>query len=70
MNHPNAKLIVVGMEIMNPGSVDEMNDTLLGIIAIPFGLFIYWLLYRYTKRSWERSVIIDNPDILDDEMLK
>jgi hypothetical protein len=62
-------LIVIGMEIITPGSVDEIDDTMLGIIAVPFGLFIYWLLYRYLKRSWERGVIVDNPDILDDEML-
>lgn len=62
-------LIVIGMEIITPGSVDEMNDTLLGVLAIPIGLLIYWLLYRYLKGSWERGVIVDNPDVLDDEML-
>ncbi len=62
-------LIVIGMEIMTPGSVDEMDDTFLGILAIPFGLLIYWILYQYLKRSWVRGAIIDNPDILDDEML-
>lgn len=62
-------LIVIGMEIITPGSIDEMDDTLLGLIAIPFGLLFYWLLYRYLKGSWERGVVFENPDILDDEML-
>lgn len=57
------------MDFFSPGSAETMNDNLFGLLAVPFGLLAYGLLYLYLKRSLEKKVLMENPDILDDEML-
>jgi len=63
-----AILIGFGMEIK--GVTTELNDFVLGLICLPFGLLSCWLFYRYKKQRFERkfagmSDTLDN-DILND----
>lgn len=47
-------LIAVGYELFI-GSVDEVNDTLLSILALPIGVLACWGFYRILKNSWEKQ---------------
>lgn len=40
------------LEITNPGTVENMNSMLLGVMSIPFGLLATYLLYFLLKRNW------------------
>jgi hypothetical protein len=47
-------LIAIGYELF-VGSVDEVNDTLLSILALPIGVLACWGFYRLLKSRWEKS---------------
>lgn len=36
-------------------STDGMNDFLLGLIALPFGLLSVWSLYKILKKRWSNT---------------
>jgi cytochrome c biogenesis protein CcdA len=46
--------------------IDKMNQYVVGILAMPFGLLAAWGLYQLLKRNWEQPTnqAIDT-DILD-----
>jgi hypothetical protein len=62
-------IMALGVDIISPGSLDTVNETVLGLMVIPFALILTWLFYRFLKSSWEKGKIIDNADILDDELV-
>ncbi len=62
-------IMAIGVDIISPGSLDTINETVLGLMAIPFALILTWLFYRYLESSWKKGRIIDNADILDDEFV-
>lgn len=37
------------------GSVEEVNDTLLGFMALPIGVLSCWGFYRILKNRWEKK---------------
>ena len=47
-------LIAIGYELFI-GSIDEVNDTLLSIFALPIGVVTCWGFYRILKRRWEEK---------------
>lgn len=56
--------MVIGtiLEIISPGFIDEINESLYGLMMIPFGLISSYLFYDYLKRSWrpvEQDIIFD-----------
>jgi amino acid permease len=55
--------IVIGtvMEITSPGSIDSINETLISIIALPFGILSCYLLYKYLEKTWKKN----NPNPID-----
>ena len=59
-------LIAIGYELFI-GSVDEVNDTLLSIFALPLGVLACWGFYRLLKNRWEKEqAIADSADeVLD-----
>jgi amino acid transporter len=46
-------LLGITLEIFSPGTLEGMHDFVLGLIAIPFGLFSCWGLYYLLRRIWE-----------------
>ena len=48
--------ILVGLtiEIVSPGLIDDSNELLLGIIAVPVGVLTCWGTYQLLKRSWSK----------------
>lgn len=51
-------LLLIGFTfgiLMELGYLDvlrDLNDTLLGVICIPFGVLICWSFYKYLKNKW------------------
>ena len=52
-------IIAVLMEQNKPGSIDEMNDLVLGIISLPFGVAASSALYFILKKNWQKQEHFD-----------
>ena len=47
-------LIAIGYDLFI-GSIDEVNDTLLGFLGLPFGVLLCWGYYRLLEGRWEKD---------------
>lgn len=47
-------IMAVG-EVFSLGFVDTFNETLLGIIMLPFGVLSCYLLYKYLEKTWKKN---------------
>jgi len=56
-------LLGIFIELIAPGSFDTINDFLMSLMLVPFGIAATYLLYYYFKRSWEKQA----PEILIEE---
>jgi hypothetical protein len=45
-------LFGVTIELVSPGTIDGLNDFVLGLIALPFGVLSTVGLYLLLRRSW------------------
>ena len=56
------------MELGHLNFLRYVNETLLGVICIPFGVLICWAFYKYLKNKWintdennkSNSVLLDD----------
>lgn len=62
--------IGVANAMWGDGRFVEENSTLLGLIAMPFGLLAVWAFYKMLKRSWENKDLIEDSDIIDAEIIE
>jgi hypothetical protein len=46
--------IAIGYELFI-GSVEEINDVVLSIVALPIGILACWGFYRLLKSRWEKK---------------
>lgn len=51
------------------GSIEELNDILLGLMAMPFGVLACWLTYRYLKEHFKAKKTQSDPNILDEDLM-
>jgi hypothetical protein len=51
------------------GDIETVNDMLLGLLALPFGLLAAWLFYRFLEKSWSGEKSSNSTDILDQDLL-
>lgn len=59
-------IIAICYEVLMDGSIDDINDMLLGLLGLPFGVLTCWGLYTILKRSWSRKETFSAPEeILD-----
>ncbi len=67
-------MFVIIMEIANPGAVDDLDETLIGIIGLPFGLLAAWGLYKYLEKRFANELSSSGPslnsEVLDDDFLQ
>lgn len=63
-----AILIGIGIELWGAISIDNVNETLFGIMSIPFGILACYGLYKLLDRYWKHKPTQLNPDILDEEL--
>ncbi len=62
--------IVIFLDLFEITSVDDVDDFVLGLVAIPFGLLSCWGVYHLLIRNWEKKTISNNLDILDIDLIK
>lgn len=48
-------ILVFIIEIFSPGFIDTVNDNVLGIMALPFGILSCYLAYKYFEKTWEKN---------------
>ncbi|MBK9451990.1 MAG: hypothetical protein IPN95_21740 [Bacteroidetes bacterium] len=46
-------LLGITLEIFSPGTLDDMNDFVVGLIAMPFGILCSVGLFYLLRRIWE-----------------
>jgi hypothetical protein len=63
-------LLAIGYELFMDGSIDDLNDTLLGVLALPFGVLACWGFYHLLKNHWTRKETFAPPEeILDANLM-
>ncbi|MEZ5038732.1 MAG: hypothetical protein R2828_02535 [Saprospiraceae bacterium] len=61
-------VLAICFDLFGGTSIDEMNNFVLNLIALPFGILACLGLYLLLERNWERKRIQINLDILDEEL--
>jgi hypothetical protein len=56
---------VIVAEIVSPGYIDTVNERVLDLISLPFGLLASYLLYKYLKKTWKKNQLIGKSKIDD-----
>ena len=46
--------IGIVVELNAPGTIDDSNDTMFGLLAIPIGILCCWLTYTLLKKAWSK----------------
>lgn len=63
-------LLAIGYELFLDGSIDNINETLLSILALPFGVLACWGFYRMLKSRWSKTESYTaSEDILDANLI-
>ncbi len=62
-------ILAVGSEVIGYMSIDEMDDTVLGLIAVPFGILGCWATYKLLEKIWAARSSNGNSEILDNEFV-
>jgi hypothetical protein len=61
---------IIGFAIVYMGStIEESNEFLLGLMALPFGLLTVWGVYKILQRKWSRELKISEGDSLDSDLV-
>jgi hypothetical protein len=47
-------ILAIGYELFI-GSIDEINETVLSVLALPIGVLACWGFYRILKSRWEKK---------------
>lgn len=55
-------IAVVALLSSDSNSIDGMDDFLLGLMALPFGLLSVWGLYKILKKRWSNTAEHPNND--------
>lgn len=62
-------IIALVCELVLDVRVDEMNDILLSLMAVPVGILTCWGFYKILQRVWSRQQTYSSPeDILDADL--
>ncbi|MBP1838883.1 hypothetical protein [Formosa algae] len=47
--------IALILEILAPGYISDINESLLGIVMLPFGILSCYGLYKYLEKTWKKN---------------
>ncbi|GAB4162622.1 MAG: hypothetical protein Tsb0033_21780 [Winogradskyella sp.] len=50
------------IELTSPGAIDNMNETLLGLLMLPFGILSCYILYKYLQKTWKKNLPVNEID--------
>ena len=57
------------MEIVSPGTLDELGDFALSVMVLPLGVLSCWGFYTILKRVWSRSPAFAAEEVLDADVV-
>lgn len=63
-------IIGISYELVTSQPVDEANETLLGLMALPVGVLMCWGLYRLLQSNWLRDQETRKDNVLDGDLMK
>ncbi|WP_159948246.1 hypothetical protein [Polaribacter septentrionalilitoris] len=43
-------------EVISPGYIETVNETMLGIAGLPFGVLATYILYKYLAKTWKNNL--------------
>jgi hypothetical protein len=49
-----AIILGVLLGLMSPETLEDTNETVLGLLTIPIGIFTCWLTYTLLKKAWSK----------------
>ncbi len=60
----------VVIALVKPNYIDNLNNLVIGLIAIPFGILSCWLLSKYQRKRWSKTSVNSTfrQDILDQDL--
>jgi len=64
-----AVLIVIVYEVGLDTSIDDVNEILLDILCLPFGIGLCWGFYKLLEYNWSKPKNISSDDVLDSNLL-
>jgi uncharacterized membrane protein HdeD (DUF308 family) len=50
------------IELTSPGAIDNINETLLGLMMLPFGILSCYVLYKYLEKTWKKNLPVNEID--------
>ncbi|MFK7810517.1 MAG: hypothetical protein AB8F74_22110 [Saprospiraceae bacterium] len=62
-------VLVIVLDMFFSIAIEEIDDFVIGLMAMPFGLLMCWGYYRLLVRNWSKQKPILSSDILDDDFL-
>jgi hypothetical protein len=64
-------LLAIGYELFLETSIEEVNSTLVGVLALPMGVLACWGFYRLLKNRWSgKQTFSESPeDVLDASLI-
>lgn len=63
-------IIAIVSELVFKYPIDNIEDIVLSIMAMPFGLLTVWLLYKFLEKKWKNTNQFTDSDILDENINK
>ncbi len=61
-------IIALVMQNTSQSSIEDMDNILIGVLAMPFGLLLAWLYYKFLERQWKKEEGFQQQDILDENI--
>ncbi|NRB60359.1 MAG: hypothetical protein HRU50_10545 [Winogradskyella sp.] len=55
-------LIGIILGLTAPDTLENMNEMLLGLLMIPFGILSCYILYKQLEKNWERNKPVNEID--------
>jgi hypothetical protein len=55
-------------ELVSPGSIENVSDVVVGLMAIPIGILTCWGTYILLQRSWSKPSDLDS-NTLDSSLI-
>jgi len=62
-------IMVVLFDLFEWGNLEDINESLIGLMAFPFGLITCWLLHHYLKYHFLVNITETDTDILDADII-
>ena len=63
-------ILYILFDLFESTFIEDMNEHVLGILVLPFGLLLCWGVHQFLKRQWTRKKVLEVPDILDAEWIE